>query len=454
MTEMIPALGARGPYQTQRREVLTDVTGKPVAEMSLVPPLFVDLTVRAMRAAKPMPAGQRIGSLRRAGEIFAGETVAGQSVEDYWLSVCRVGGVPLPVVRGSTEIIENATRTAQQVLAAARPNGAVDDWRDPLTFSGRSVWTRKGEVLGVVAAGNHPGVHAFWLEALALGYRVAVRPSRREPFTPYRLVSALRAAGFGDDQVAFLPSDHATADVLVRTADLSLVYGGDNVMDTYGTNPGVLVQGPGRAKIFIDADTDWRAHLDAIVTSVAHNAGLTCVNTTAVLVEGDHVPVAEAIADALATLPSLRPEEEKAALPVEPMDSATRLGRYLHAQSTGTRRVMGAGPFHETLGDGTAVLRPAVFAVPSASAPQTRIEMPFPCVWVAPWSPDDGLAPMRDSLVLTAMTNDESLIDSLLATPSISNVYVGANPTTWFGTGIPHDGYLADFLMRNKAFIR
>ncbi len=45
------------------------------------------------------------------------------------------------------------------------------------------MWARRGEVLAVHAPGNAPGVHGLWPQALALGYRVAVRPSRREPLT-------------------------------------------------------------------------------------------------------------------------------------------------------------------------------------------------------------------------------------------------------------------------------
>ena len=56
---------------------------------------------------------------------------------------------------------------------------------------------------------------AAWPQALALGYRVAVRPSRREPFTGHRLVHALRQSGFRDHDVMFLPTDYAGADVVV-----------------------------------------------------------------------------------------------------------------------------------------------------------------------------------------------------------------------------------------------
>ena len=82
------------------------------------------------------------------------------------------------------------------------------------------------------------------------------------------------------------------------------------------------------------------------------------------------------------------------------------------------------------------------------------MELPFPCAWVAPWSAADGTAALGASLVLTAMTDRAGLIDELLARPDVSNLYVGDRPTTWFATGLPHDGFLADFLMRNKAFVR
>ncbi len=94
------------------------------------------------------------------------------------------------------------------------PTGATADWREQ-RGGGGAVWARRGEVFAVLASGNAPGVHAEWPQALALGYRVAVRPSRREPFTGHRLVHALRQSGFRDDDAVFLPTDYAGADELV-----------------------------------------------------------------------------------------------------------------------------------------------------------------------------------------------------------------------------------------------
>ncbi|MFF3734269.1 hypothetical protein ACFYXM_29185 [Streptomyces sp. NPDC002476] len=76
-----------------------------------------------------------------------------------------------------------------------------------------------------------------------------------------------------------------------------------------------------------------------------------------------------------------------------------------------------------------------------------------PCVWVAPWSRADGIAPLRDTLVLSAPTRDGALLDALPAEPGIANPYVGDQPACWMAPGVPHDSYLSDFLMRSQAVI-
>jgi hypothetical protein len=106
------------------------------------------------------------------------------------------------------------------------------------------------------------------------------------------------------------------------------------------------------------------------------------------------------------------------------------------------------------LSDGCAALRPAVHLMATPDTAKLNVELPFPCVWVSPWSRSDSLVPLRHSLVVNAITNDEDLIDDLLAEPTIANVYRGHHPTYYGAPEIPHDGFLADFLMRNKGFIR
>jgi acyl-CoA reductase-like NAD-dependent aldehyde dehydrogenase len=456
-TVELPALDALGPsgaYRTHERQTITDVAGAPLAELSLVPTLYVTRAMAALHKADTMPLEERLAALARAGEAHATGTVDGVTAADHQLIVSRASGMPISVVRAAGAAIARSAAEVYRSVQYARPAGAVTDWRDPLTRTGRGVWTRRGDVFAVHAPGNHPGVHGLWLEALALGYRVAVRPSRRDPFTPHRLISALRAAGFGDDQVVLLPTGYAAADEILRGADLAMAYGGEDVMRKYAGYSTMLPQGPGRSKILLTAEVDWREHLDVIVASISHEGGRACVNTTAVFVQGDAAPLARAIAERLAAIPSLPPEDEHAVLPVLPLADAQKLEQYLVAKAAGTVPWLGGDGVVDDLGDGSAVLRPAVHELDRPDAEQAGVELSFPCVWVAPWTPEAGLEPLKETLVLTAITHDTQLVDSLVAEPTIANVYVGDHPTYWIEPGVPHDGYLADFLMRTKAVIR
>ena len=454
----IDALGSAGEHRTHNREIVTSTSGVPVAELSIVPPLYISRTISAQRKAGPLPVAQREAALAKAADTFATGVIAGLDFDAYVGLASQISGLPIAVTRAGARDVTDAVATAFDAVRPARPAGAALDWRDERTRDGSAVWARRGEVFAVHAAGNGPGVHRLWPQALALGYRVAVRPSRREPLTAHRLVNALRQSGFRREDAAYLPTDHGGADELVRSADLAMVYGGQDVVDKYAGDPRVVVNGPGRAKILITADRDWREYLDTIVDSIANLGGMACVNTTAVLYEGDSAPLARAIAERLATLEPLPTEDERAILPTQPIEKARALAKYLAARAAGTTPLLGADQMVATLGDGRAALRPAVHLMAEPGSGQLtdklNTELPFPCVWVSPWSRAAGLESLRHSLVITAITGDETLIEALLAEPTVSNVYWGRHPTYWARPEIPHDGYLADVLMRNKGFVR
>ncbi|MGZ4516295.1 MAG: aldehyde dehydrogenase family protein [Mycobacterium sp.] len=449
----IDALGPDGEYRTRRREIVTSTAGAAVAELSIVPPLYVSRTLAAQRKVTPLPVVQRAAALSDAAGIFADGVVAGLDFEAYVGLASRISGLPITVTRAGARSVADAVSGAFDAVSAARPVGATLDWREERTRRGGAVWARRGEVFAVHAAGNGPGVHGLWPQALALGYRVAVRPSRREPLTAHRLVRALRQAGFRPEDAVYLPTDHAGADEIVRSADLAMVYGGQQVVDKYADDPAVIVNGPGRSKILITADRDWRDHIDLVVDSIASLGGMACVNTTAVLYEGDPAPLAGAIARRLAAIEPLPTDDERAVLPTQPLDQARALADYLAAKAAGSTPLLGPDQVVADLGDGYAALRPAVHLLPEPTTDTLNVELPFPCVWVSPWSPGAGLEPLRRSLVVTAITGDEKLIDDLLAEPTIGNVYFGHHPTWYAAPGIPHDGFLADALMRTKGFI-
>ncbi|BBY39739.1 hypothetical protein MMAN_38730 [Mycobacterium mantenii] len=449
----LDALGADGEYRTRKREVIATTGGVAVAELSIVPPLYVSRTLGAQRKAAPLPLAQRAAALSRAAEIFVNGVIAGLDFEAYAGLAGRIAGMPIAITRAGARGVADAVAVAFDAVRPARPVGATLDWREERIRAGGALWVRRGEVFAVHAAGNGPGVHGLWPQALALGYRVAVRPSRREPLTAHRLVCALRQAGFRAEDAAYLPTDHAGADEIIRSADLAMVYGGQEVVDKYADDPTVIVNGPGRTKIVITADRDWHDYLDVVVESIADHGGMACVNTTAVLYEGDPAPLARAIAERLAAIEPLPTDDERAVLPTQPIDKARVLANFLAAKAAGSTPLLGADQVVADLGDGYAALRPAVHLMAEADVDKLNLELPFPCVWVAPFTRGTGLEPLRHSLVVTAITGDATLIDDLVAEPTVANVYCGHHPTWWHAPEIPHDGFLADALMRNKGFI-
>jgi acyl-CoA reductase-like NAD-dependent aldehyde dehydrogenase len=450
----IDALGPEGAYRTRSRETVTTTAGDAVAELSIAPALYVSRAISAQRQVRPLPAHEREAALAKAADIFATGVIAGLDFEGYAVAASRISGVPISVTRAGARSVADGVAAAFDAVGPARPAGAVQDWRDERTCRGSAVWARRGEVFAVLASGNGPGVHGLWPQALGLGYRVAVRPSRREPLTAHRLIHALRQAGFRPQDAVYLPTDHRGADEMVRAADLAMVYGGQGVVDRYANDPMVFVNGPGRAKILITADRDWRDYLDVITDSIAGLGGVACVNTTAVLYEGDPAPLAEAIAQRLSTITALPADDDRAVLPTQSISAATALASHLAVTASGTTPLLGADQVVAPLSDDCAALRPAVHLLAGPDVAKLNVELPFPCVWISPWSRADGLAPLRHSLVINAITGDDAVIDDLLAEPTIANVYRGRHPTHHSAPHIPHDGFLADFLMRNKGVIR
>src|SRR6202020_1127340 len=159
------------------------------------------------------------------------------------------------------------------------------------------------------------------------------------------------------------------------------------------------------AKVLIAADHHWRDYLAMITDSIANLGGVACVNATAVLYEGDPAPLAEAIAERLSTIAVLPTDDERAILPTQNIDAATALASHLATVATGTIPLLGADQVVATLSDRYAALRPAVHLLTKLDVATLNVELPFPCVWVSPWSRADGLEPLRHSFWISAITD-------------------------------------------------
>ncbi|MFE9248974.1 aldehyde dehydrogenase family protein [Streptomyces sp. NPDC007088] len=446
----LPLLTHRGTRGTRATETVRAVDGRPLASLSLGPDLLVSQSLLALKRAAPLPADERAERLEEASRRFVEDVLGGLSFEEHCRYVRQVSGHNAPLTEELSRAVAVAIARAPERADAARPNGSLRSWEEVAEGAASGVWTRRGETLAAVLSGNAPTIQNGWLQALALGYRVAVRPSRREPFTAYRVVQALRAAGFPDTSAVYLPTAHEGVPNLLRRADLGLAWGGDDLAARYGSAPGIKVGGPGRSKTLVTRERLSSAVLGSLADSVTALSGSACVNTTSVLVEGDHEDFARELAGVLRARAAGRQTTAAHLGPRVSRETATALIGYLESGAVHAHAVIPLDEVATAHPEGGVVLGPAVFAVADPEDRLHATELPFPCVWVSPWTKADGLSPLRGSLVVNALTQDADLVGALLREPSIGNVHLDA-PTVYSRGTLPHEDYIGDFLMRNKA---
>lgn len=451
--QSVPILRASPRTSSADSRQLTAIDGQPIAQVYEAPALLMARIVAEARRVESQPLAARHELLARAGHLFSEATIEGQSPGDYCRDASALSGLPVRVFRRALAYYQSALGEIGSIVNAQKPRDAM-----PLAggLTEGAIWSPRGRVLAVIAPGNHPETHVGWLQALAFGYNVVVKPSRRDVFTPLRLVRALIEAGLRPGEVSFAPGDHRAGDALVEGADLSLVYGGMTAVRAHANDRRVLVRGPGRTKVLVSGhEPVTAARLEFLARCVAADGGTRCTNASGLLVEQDHEAVARELAQLLARIPSAPQHTDGAELAALPHAEAVAIREAFDAargNAPDLCRSFDAAPAVQPLSDSTAVLRPAVVVVSSPEAAAFSSEFPFPSVWVAPWRPQDGVAPLRSSLVATLLTRDRELIRAALGEPSIRKVFVGEVPTFHSATGIPHDGALADFLFESRGF--
>ncbi|WP_457134085.1 aldehyde dehydrogenase family protein [Mycobacteroides abscessus] len=304
----------------------------------------------------------------------------------------------------------------------------------------------------ILAPANHPDVHLTILEAFAFGYKVLVRPSARDPFTPARIVAALLAAGAPQDTVALLPCGHEQVKHLLRAGDLTVVYGGDNVVREHATNPRVLAQGPGRSKIYVTDTTNPDAVTTQIMQSFAGDGGTQCINTSAVVLPTRLSPVIDAVHDQAQQLIAAPPENPTAQLPVMSLSRAQTVASYAIEAHNAHHSLQ---DLVIDLGDGSAALRPLISTDTHVSDIAKTPEVAFPAVKIIKTDVDVQPADLGRTLALSIhSTRPDKDFQPFIESPLIRNIFFGETPTTTVLFGMPHDGSLADFLMETKTVIR
>jgi acyl-CoA reductase-like NAD-dependent aldehyde dehydrogenase len=441
-----PVTGGR-PSTGGDRTTLLSVHGEPLADIGLAPRLLAQAALNRMRAAGDIsPPSPEI--FRRAARLFATAELDGESVERYVAHVTLCTGLTAATGRLAVTDLVAEIEALPETTAAELP---VTDFGPGF----RTRWVPRGRTFAAVMASNHPAPNATWVQALFHGYSVLVRPGSRDPFTARRLVSALLRAGLSADRIAFLPSARSVGEFLLREADRGIIYGGRQAVETWQREESVAVRGPGSTKALLDEDLDDRL-LDHLVASASFDGGTRCTNLSAVLTTRPPAEVADALARRLSMLPVLPADDPAASLLVVDTARADQLRRQTNALRAS---LVDHSKVHDPLGalvelpDGSFLPRPLVLSADSARHPAIGTELPFPFVVVAPWTPQDGSAALRHSLVLNLMTQDEDIVDRALREPTVRKITRGTVLPWTAVPGIPHDDNYTQFLLEPKGIV-
>ena len=469
----IPLLRRGRPYRSlDAVRVAHHATGAPFVEVSQANTGLIrrDLAQQAeMRSALTQLTTKRLIEItREAASIYVTETLplgdTQQSPDDYIAQVSATTGMPLAMVRKHLKRVSSVMTNVESIVRGLT-RGLDPNLLDAAVgeADGHIVsFFPRAHALGVVLPSNSPGVHGLWVPAMVLKMPLVLKPGSAEPWTPYRIIQAFLRAGAPPDAFNYLPTSHAGAGEIVRQCGRSMFFGDASSVGSFRNDPRIELHGPGFSKVLFgeDAADRWHEHLDLMVASVGENGGRSCINASGVWTPRHGAAIAEAIATRLAAIEPRNFDDPDAALAPFP-DRRTaetisaQIDLALHeagAEDVSARHRRGSRVVQH---DGATYLLPTVIHCSSASHPLANREFLFPFVSVVDVGSDEMTSmpdPLGPTLVVTALTRDQTLVDRLLASPLIGRLNLGPIQTNAIVWDQPHEGNLFDHLYGRRAF--
>jgi hypothetical protein len=376
-----------------------------------------------------------------------------QSPEDYVRQTSATTGLPHVLVRKNMAKIHGVLANVGTVV---RGLARVPD----LAVLESGEYVARGDALGVVLPSNSPGVHALWVPAFALRVPLVLKPGSAEPWTPYRIVQALLAAGAPEQAFSYYPAGHEGGAEILRRTGRGIVFGDTGSTARWRADPRIEVHGPGYSKVVLGpgAAEDWSRHLDLMVASVLENAGRSCVNASGVWTTAHANAIAEALAERLGVVEPRAAEDETAQIaPFADPRVAERLNALIdqHLAAGGARDVTARRRPEGRLvrWEGCTYLLPTVILCESADHPLARLELPFPFVSVVGVRPEALPQALGPTLAATLITSDEGVVRRVLASPLVNRVNLGPLPTHQVRWDQPHEGNLFEHLYTRRALV-
>ncbi len=455
------------PKHTRSNAILRAYNGEDIAKVSQADPDIVRLWIKREATFEflydIMDVSEVVEVFRKAADIFANERFddgcGGLSPHEFAVYYSRSTGAPVSVPLSTIERFRIFFETISDVLKAQALYNDIHVFELGYTSTaGRLVgWIPRGKHLFIGAPSNHPAVHMIWLSAVAMGYPVVVRPSAEDPFTPLRAIYALISAGMPRHMFSFYPGPHSLIPALVSACDLSILFGGPDLVKKYKKRAYTKVFGPGESILVVDDDhaDDPEKIAEIAVPSMMKDGGRGCINLSAVVTTRNADKIAEAIATRVACIEIHDPLDRAAAVgaikdPATARAIDTLIESALHSGARDITASFRSIPrLYESFG--TQFLLPTVIVCNNTHAPLFKRELPFPFISITEVPRQYLSHATAGALVATLLSHDESLFREILMRPDVCKIYWGAIPTTEMDLRDPHEGFLADFLFQAKA---
>jgi acyl-CoA reductase-like NAD-dependent aldehyde dehydrogenase len=288
-----------------------------------------------------------------------------------------------------------------------------------------------------------------------------LKPGSAEPWTPYRIIQALIAAGAPPEAFSFYPADHAGGAEILRNCGRGIIFGDASTTRLWSGEGRIEVHGPGYSKIVIGEDcvNDWKQYLDVIVSSVVENGGRSCINASGIWVPSHAEEIAEALAERLAQIGPRAADDETAQLaPFADAGVAERISKLIDEGLTepGARDVTAGRRTNDRLvsWNGCSYLLPTVILCNAAGHPLANKEFLFPFASVVKVQQEEIPEVLGPSLVVTAITRDQELIQRLVSAANVDRLNIGPVSTNLVSWDQPHEGNLFEHLYARRAFQR
>ncbi len=424
---------------------------------------------QARAALKKFTCAQLVQMTVKAADLFLNGTLPlgdkghTQTPQQYIETLSATSGLPYVLIRRNMTRINTAMSNIETLLRGLTrgldlsviDTGVGSQAGVPVSYFAST------PSLGLVMPSNSPAVNSLWLPSIALKIPVVLKPGREEPWTPYRLIQAFIAAGVPAEAFGFYPTDHEGAGEILKLCGRALIFGDKATTQQYAHNPSIQVHGPGYSKVLIGEDQidRWPEFLDVLVDSVSANSGRSCLCASTIVVPRHAAEIADALAKRLAPITPSSVTDDQARLAGF---ANPKMADFINANIDDGLKTPGAedvtakyreGPRQVTF-EGGIYIRPTIVRCDSFAHPLANKEYLFPYAAVVTCPQAKMLELIGPSLVVTAITQDETFIGQLMESHDVDRLNLGPISTMTISWDQPHEGNLFEFLYERRAIQR